>query len=287
MVSRTGHGEQLTFYDWGATPFYALQKDPRVSYCLFIPPSYEEHGDARYNLIVLIHGTERGAATYRDKFADFAEDHNCIVLAPLFPVGLAGPGDLDSYKLIRFADFRFDELLLAMVDEAAAKYRLSSDKFMLHGFSGGGHFAHRFFYLHPDRLQAVSIGAPGVVTLLDEGRDWWVGVRDIEDHFGVSILFDALAKVPVQMIVGEEDTQTWEITIPETSSWWMEGANSAGKTRIERLRSLQTSFEKQNIQVQFDTVPGIAHDGWSPLLLSKVRTFFRAALSARAGNEME
>ena len=277
-MARQGHGNKLTYYDWGATPFFVLQADPRVSYCLYVPESYEESGTQDYDLIVLMHGTERGAATYRDKFADFAADHNCIVLAPLFPVGLAGPGDLDSYKLIRFGGFEFDHLLLAMVDEVAEKYRLKSRRFMLHGFSGGGHFAHRFLYFHPDRLQAVSIGAPGVVTLLDEERDWWVGVRDIKDRFGVQIDMNALQAVPVQMVVGSQDTQTWEITIPEDSAWWKEGANAAGATRIERLRSLEASFEAQGVGALFDLIPDITHEGWAPVLLSKVRTFFQSTL---------
>ena len=43
------------------------------------------------------------------------------------------------------------------------------------GFSGGAQFAHRFLYIHPGRLRAVSLGAPGLVTMLDETRAWWVG----------------------------------------------------------------------------------------------------------------
>ena len=33
-------------------------------------------------------------------------------------------------------------------------------RFALFGYSGGGHFVHRFFMLHPQRLWALSIGAP-------------------------------------------------------------------------------------------------------------------------------
>lgn len=275
---RQGHGKRLTYYDWGATPFFALQADMRVSYCLFVPEDYAEDGADSYDLVVPMHGTERGAATYRDQFADFARANRCIVLAPLFPCNLLGPDDLDNYKLIEAGGMRFDLLLLAMIDEVAAKYRLRSSRFVLHGFSGGGHFAHRFFYLHPERLIGVSIGAPGVVTLLDQALPWWTGVADIADRFGVALDLDAMRRVAVQMVVGAADTETWEITIPEGSSWWMPGANDAGATRIERLQSLRGSFEAEGIAVSFDTVPGVAHNGWA--VLQPVQEFFADVFAA-------
>ena len=33
---------QLGFYDVGATPFFALQADQRVSYCLYVPESLKD-----------------------------------------------------------------------------------------------------------------------------------------------------------------------------------------------------------------------------------------------------
>lgn len=274
---RQGHGTKLSYYDLGATPFFALGVDPRVSYCLHVPETYNETDDRVYDLIVLMHGTERGAATYRDRFADFADASHCIVLAPLFPCNLAGPGDLDNYKLVEMAGMRFDQLLLAMVDEVAAKYKLRDNSFLLHGFSGGGHFAHRFAYLHPLRLRAVSIGAPGVVTLLDTDRDWWVGVRDLKERFGIALDLAALRALPVQMVVGRDDVQTWEITIPENSFWWRPGLNEAGATRINRLEALCRSFEAAGVSVRFDTVPGVAHDGWA--VLDPVKAFFADVLA--------
>jgi len=267
----------LTYYDRGATPFFALGVDKRVSYCLFVPPTYDERAGKSYDLIVMMHGTERGAATYRDKMADYGNANDAIILAPLFPCNLLGPGDLDNYKLLIAGDMRFDRLLLAMVDEVASKYRLRDDTFLLHGFSGGGHFAHRFAYLHPERLKGVSIGAPGVVTLLDEERNWWVGLSNFEGIFGKRFDLEALRKVPVHMVVGDQDRETWEITIPESSTWWMEGANSAGATRIERLNSLAESFRSHGIPVQFDLVPGVAHDGWA--VLEPVKQFFTPCLA--------
>lgn len=67
-------------------------------------------------LLVLIHGTERGHARYRDAFAEFAEEHHCLVLAPLFPGGIIARGDLHNYK---FIDYHGVEARLDLVPGAA------------------------------------------------------------------------------------------------------------------------------------------------------------------------
>jgi len=278
MKSTPGHGRLLTYYDWGATPFYALQADQRFAYCMYVPQSYDEDAQRVYPLVVLVHGTERAPHTYRERFEAFCEEHHCIVLAPLFPVGLGAPGDLDGYKFIDFAGVRYDRVLLQMVDEIAAKWRVTRN-FMLHGFSGGGHFTHRFAYLHPQRLLAASIGAPGVVTLLDPETPLWRGVGDLGDRFGQALDIAALRTVRFQMVIGEQDTETWEIGVPPESPFHIEGVNDRVTTRIGRLAALKASFERQGIAVRFDIVPGVAHSGWG--VLPAVKDFFASAMPAR------
>lgn len=266
----------LGYYDIGETPFFACRAEQRVSYCLYVPKDYKEADTTRYPLVVLMHGTGRTASGYRDAFAQFAEDNDCIILAPLFPAGLIEPGELSNYKKLKFHDLRFDLILLSMVDEIAEKYRLAGDRFALFGFSGGGHFAHRFFYAHPEKLFAVSIGAPGVVTLLDFTRDWWVGVRDFEKHFDKRIDVEAMRRVAVQMVVGGEDKDTWEITLRPGNPGWMAGANIAGVTRIDRMLSLQRTFAEQGIPARLDIVADVAHDGQR--VLPVVKEFFAQAI---------
>jgi poly(3-hydroxybutyrate) depolymerase len=263
------------FYDRGNTPFAACQTDPRFSYCLYVPLDYDEHGTQTYPLVALIHGTDRTAAEYRNLFAEFCERNACIVIAPLFPIGVTSPGEIDDYKFIDFGGVRFDHVFLSMVDEVTAKYRVT-DRMLMHGFSGGAHFAHRFFYLHPSRLAAVSIGAPGLVTLLDDSLPWWAGTRDFGDRFGVNLDYDAMRDVAVHLVVGAKDTETWEITVPVDSPLWVEGADQAGVTRIERLTSLRESLALAGIETRFDTVPGVRHNGYQ--LLDAVRDFFAEAL---------
>jgi predicted peptidase len=267
----------LSVYERGETTLFASRSDQRFSYCMYVPKAYEED-DSAYPLVIPVHGSGRGAQSFRSKFIDFAEANQCIILAPLFPCGIIEPREMDNYKFIKFHDIRYDLVLLDMVDEIAERYRVSPDRFLIHGFSGGAQFVHRFLYLHPKRLAAASIAAPGRVTLLDETLPWWMGTRDFSREFGAQPDVDALRQVAVQMIVGAEDTETWEITMTEASPKWMPGANDSGATRIDRLMSLRDSFVRHGISVQFDLVPGVGHEGVAPALLGRVKDFLAGVI---------
>ena len=203
------------------------------------------------------------------------------ILTPVFPIGVRGDGARSGYKYMQEGDIRYDQVLLAMVAEVAEKYGQDWSDFAMFGFSGGGHFTHRFAILHPGRLWAASIGASGSVTLLDPARDWWVGIRDLEARFGIAFDAAALARVPVQMLVGDADLETWEITHKPGGTYWMEGANDAGATRPERLRALARSFEAAGVRVRFDLVPGVSHERMKVLPL--VEDFLAGVLAGRRG----
>jgi len=264
-------------YDFGSTPVFAAKKDPRFSYCLYVP-RFTTGGEPP-ELVVVMHGTGRSFSEYRDAFSEFGRWNNCIILAPLFPIGVLGDGNRDGFKYMREADIRYDQVLLAMVAEVGARYGLSFDRFALFGYSGGGHFTHRFLLLHPERLWAASIGAPGSVTLLDPTRDWWVGTRNVEALFGRAVDAAAMAEVAVQMVVGAADLETWEITHREGGRHWMPDANHAGRTRPERLARLRDSFEAAGVTVRFDLVPNMAHDGMRAV--PRVTDFFAHVVKRR------
>lgn len=165
-----------------------------------------------------------------------------------------------------------------MVAEVAERYRLRSERFLLHGFSGGGHFAHRFLFIHPERLLGVSIGAPGIVTLLDPDHDFWVGVRNFEELFGKPLDIEAMRQVAVHMVIGGEDKETWEIRLTPQDSWWMAGAERlAEANRLERLAALRENLESHGIDVMQDIVPGVGHDGRA--MVAAVQGWFSTVLA--------
>ena len=248
-----------SIFDYGETTLYACQYDQRFSYFAYIPRDFQKGTKQEYPIIVAIHGTERGAQAYRDALIPLAERMNAIVVAPLFPCGIIEPTDMDNYKFIKFHDIRFDNVLLEIIDEVAKKYELVNNKFYMHGFSGGGQFVHRFFYLHPQSLLGLSIGSPGRITYLNSDTPWYEGVADFKTQFGKDIDFSALKNVPVQMVVGAEDIEDL-------------GETPYGKNRVERLQALQQSYREAGISVQFDIVPEAEHEGMK--LLPAIETFF-------------
>ncbi|MFJ8148706.1 poly(aspartic acid) hydrolase [Streptomyces sp. NPDC096048] len=255
----------------GPTSFFALSSDPRFSYCLYVPSGHTPDGPPS-QLVVTVHGTRRRCESLRNAFADFAEAHDCVILAPLFPAGITGPNDVDSYKLLSSDGFRADEALLDMVAAAADRWHLRSDRFHLHGFSGGGQFAHRFAYLHPDRLASLSVGAPGRITLLDPEATWWHGTADMKEQFGIEADPAALRDLPVQLVIGEKDTGTAELS-PEHRH----APGPAGLGRTEQINSLRANWRVHGINARLDIVPDTAHDHFA--VLSAVQEFLATQLA--------
>ncbi|KAI5864916.1 alpha/beta-hydrolase [Durotheca rogersii] len=265
----------------GHIPYRALASDPRVSYALHVPPQHYRGGSgdvpapAKLPLLVSVHGTGRHVYDIYD-LVPFADSTPCAVLTPLFPTGLDHPDDIDSYKLLRSKTLRSDLALLSMLDEVAVRWPgIDTSKIFLVGFSGGGQFAHRFLYLYPERLAAVSVGAPGCTTALDDQRDWPSGVKDVEALFGKIIHKDLIKGVPIQLVVGDLDVKVhggdefwaWVKQI-KASRKKEDGTTKAGSSelpfmdrgRLETLTNLRESWNRDGIATQFDIVEGVAHD---------------------------
>jgi pimeloyl-ACP methyl ester carboxylesterase len=246
-------------YRLGATTTIALQCDKRFSYCLYVPGACAAGGERGFPVLALVHGSDRRPQQLRDEFAAFCEEHGCIAVAPLFPAGIEAPEEFDGYKYLGGGDLRYDHVLLAMLDEVRAVYGADTGRFLLFGFSGGAHFAHRFALLHPARLLAVSVAAPGAVTLLDSRRDWPAGIRGMDHLFGTQPDLSQIARVPVQLVVGSMDTDTSAIAVSRDHPAWIEGVNDQGVSRVRRLEALRDSLASAGVWTQYEVVTGGRH----------------------------
>lgn len=265
-------------YDYGQTAIFASSADPRLHLLLYVPPAAAQ--GRKVDLLVAVHGTGRTSAVdFRDGFSEFGLYNDCAILCPIFPVNLFGDENRSGYKYMEEGDIRYDQIVLSMVDEMATRYGQNWSKFAMFGFSGGGQFVHRFAILHPEKLWAASVGAPGSVTLLDTERDWWVGIRDLDSRFGIAFKPEELAKVPVHMVVGEADLEKWEITHKPGGKYYMEGANDAGDTRPVRIAALAESFRQAGVNVTLDCVAGVSHDRMK--VLGHVKAFLAKVLKDR------
>ncbi len=271
---------RITPYALGKSGLIALQADQRFSYALYVPEGYDlatEHRQS-FDLIIAVHGSNRIVTEYRDAFSDLAAKRNCFVLAPLFPIGIIDPYDADNYKYISYRGIRYDQLLLSMISEVEQLYGVEFARKVMHGFSGGGQFTHRFYFLHPEILTAVSVGGPGKVTLIDDKHPWWVGTSDVENLFSRRINIDAMKKVQTLLIVGENDTEEDEIRVDLGTRNWMDGANSAGRNRVDRLMTLHTNLIGHGIDAKLKLVENAGHEDFK--MIPDVSRFFEDILTA-------
>ena len=236
----------------GHTPWFAYQGDPRFSYGLYIPRGGAELQHAE--LLVVVHGTDRSAQSDRDTWASFAEERNLVIMAPLFPVGIDGPDDLDGYKNIECAGVRYDLVLFGMLDEIRLRWGVDSRRFHLAGHSGGGQFALRMLLLHPRRLRGVVISAPGRVTLVDTGSGWPRGTADVAGRFGLSIDAAAIARTPILLSIGSEDLGTADLAAQRDPS-----QDGFGRTRRERLDTLANALRALGADPAIYIAPGGTH----------------------------
>ncbi|KAK6954884.1 hypothetical protein Daesc_002512 [Daldinia eschscholtzii] len=260
--------EDVYFVDH--VPLMALQADPRISYALYIPKAHynpdpsKSETPKKLPLLVYIHGTGRNTVAIYDELVPFADSAPCAILSPLFPAGMDGPNDLDSYKELKSDSLRSDQALLQVFDQVAYRWPgLEMEKVYMMGFSGGGQFAHRFMYLYPEKLAAISIGAPGRPTFIDDTQDWPIGTKDVKTVFDKTVQPNVIGKLPIQLVVGGNDT---EIHGDEAFWEWKKNVLGSGglppmnETRLESIKELRASWEKLGIKTQFDVVDGVAHN---------------------------
>ncbi|GAA5042632.1 poly(3-hydroxybutyrate) depolymerase [Thermocatellispora tengchongensis] len=254
----------------GRTMFFAAPSEQRCSYCLYVPAQWAP--ETKLPVLVAVHGTGRRPEQLREALVPFADEHGVIVVAPLFPAGIGDPDDVHAYKFLDGHGVRYDLVLLDIVEQVGHRWNARVDRIMLYGHSGGGQFAHRFLYLHPGRLAAVAISAPGRVTLLDDTLPWFTGVADTRSRFGIEVDPRAIARVPVLLTIGAEDDGIADLTVVSD-----DGGRQPGTTRRERLDRLADSFTAHGVPWTQAVIPGGGHD--TAATLPAVTRFLADALS--------
>ena len=239
--------------------------DARFCYWAYVPETYAEETDPHYQLLVLIHGT--GCATEYNVSAarKWADANHVAILAPLFPGGMAGKDDLNSYKLVSAGGIRYDEILLSEIEDMKNRYPgVETEPFFLFGHSAGGQFVERFTMAHPDKVKAVAIGAPGNPTYIDFAEDYFWGVRDFKKYFEREFDLAVFREVPMLFVIGEKDTK-------------FIGNSPYGSNRMERIHCLQKNFLENGVKsVELEVIPDIAHiDGAKKRIMAATRFFTR------------
>lgn len=241
--------------------------DPRFPYWVHVPDSYYEEEDPHYSLMVIIHGTGCAVENYLHCARQWADEHHVALLAPLFPSGAVVRDDFNAYKLLRSDGIQYDRILLAMIEDMTKRYDgIDAEKFFLFGHSGGGQFVNRFLFLHPQRLKACMIGAPGRPTFLNFEEDFFWGVQNFREVFDKELDLEAVREVPVLIAVGELDDK-------------FIGESPYGTNRVARMMSLQRNLLQNGVKtVQLVIIPGIEHADGDQERIDAATAFFEGYL---------
>lgn len=255
----------MTVYrDWPMA-FRFCEAHPRFCWCSHLPVGRIAQATDEETLLVLVHGSERDAMGLRDAFRGFSDRTGCARLAPLFPVSPIGDGNGDGYKRLAERDLRYDLILLQMIEEFAGAQGRRFGRLLMFGFSGGAQFVHRFLYTHPQRLAAISVAAPGSVTLPDPDLPLWQGLGGWTQRFGRQADATELRRVAIQLLVRSEDSQK----LP-----------ASGRSRQELLAELDNGLRARDVVAERQVVPGAAHEGMA--MVPAASAFFERILADAA-----
>jgi pimeloyl-ACP methyl ester carboxylesterase len=213
------------------------------SYVRYVPK-----GDVR-GVVVLVHGSIgedesaiQAAKTFLTRWTTFADQERFVLLAPAFDQenfgGHAGPGG--GYRGLFGRQIGADAFVNAIVDETCEALPGLPEKFALYGHSAGGQFVSRYLVIHPKRIAAAVISAPGTFAFPDSDIPWTNGMKplqrrmrwnDDEPWDEVKIAPDPegwvkAAQIPVAVVVGSRDTGEIK-PVP----------GNPGRSRVERARA--------------------------------------------------
>jgi hypothetical protein len=251
--------------------------DQRFSYSVLAPRA------PATGLLVAIHDSERDCDVMLEGFADMVETYGLALVVPLFPADVLGDGNADGYKVLHEGTLRYDALLNGMVTEVRKAMNISSRRLFIHGYSGGAQFVQRFVTLHPDEVTAAAIAAPGEVTLPDDEVPWWAGVADTMSIFGRKPDWRGLARVQLDLTVGELDTSTELLKRHPPSRYWDDDRHRLTANRQDRLKVLHDAWLEKGIAASFGLLAGAKHsDGQLPAIQRAIQHFCRVLVKSSA-----
>ena len=148
---------------------YAAWNKPDVELLYKLPK--EINKDTK--VLFIIHGASRDVNKYLEAWIDDAENKNIILVAPHFTkdsfkyystLGLAS----SSGKMMDDSKTNLSNSIALFFNIFKSKYSLSTDKYLIFGFSGGSQFVHRYMMYGKDtRIEKAVLGSAGWYTFLN------------------------------------------------------------------------------------------------------------------------
>lgn len=286
-----------------------VDADPRhgfhAGYYLYVPSSL--HRDANGQAVLLVQPNNSGrtsddpAVHRRDAWMTglerkrIADALGVALLVPAFPRTsrewkvYTHALDRDVLTTRDPVLARLDLQLVAMIDDARGRLRRDGipvdARVLLQGFSASAMFANRFTALHPERVRAVTVGAPGgwpIAPVAKAGVDplpYPAGIADLAALTGKPFDAAAFARVPQYLYMGDADDND---SLDFEDGWDKPAAAEVdrlfGDTPLARWKHAEALYAQAGANARFELVPGIGHD--RKALQDRSTAFFRNVLDA-------
>ena len=256
-------------------------------YYLYVPASLQRDADGMATLLVQPNNSGRVSddlATHRrDAWLTgferkrVAEELGVALLVPAFPRPARDwrvythALDRDVLTTRKPELARLDLQLIAMIDDARARLRAEGTRVdarvLLQGYSASGMFANRFTVLHPDRVRAATIGAPGgwpiapVAKVGIAALPYPSGIADLETLTGKPFDAVAFARVPQLLYMGDADDND---SLDFGDGWDAPMASEVdrlfGVSPLARWKHAEALYARAGANARFELVPGVGHD---------------------------
>jgi len=269
------------------------------AYYLYVPSSIADRANGKTYLLVEPNNTgfssddqsihDESARQLIEWRLSIAENLKVPLLVPTFPrprkYWQIYTHALDRDTILTEIDElkRIDLQLIAMIDNAIETLSLEGinveDKVLMMGFSASGMFVDRFTFLHPERVRAAAIGAPGgwPIAPLEEWDGvklrYPIGVEDMKELVGKEFNIEAVKSIPLYFYMGDKDTND---SVPYRDGYDEEDEQLIfqyfGDTPIKRWPIMENMYESVGCDSQFVLYPGVGHN--PDEMSDDVKTFF-------------
>ena len=280
-------------------------------YYLYVPKALREAGGAKKKRTMLVIPNNSGKLS--DDFAVHEEDvkrkmkqnapvadrMGVALLMPVFPRPQTDwrvythALDRDSMLTAKKEYARFDLQLLAMIDDARARFARGKvnfdDRVLMLGFSASGMFANRFTFLHPKRVKAAAVGSPGgwaiapAASFKEKTLRYPIGAGDFKTVSGKKLDLKRLREVPLFMFLGGEDDND---SVVFRDSYEKEDEELIfalfGKTPVERWGMSKTLYGESRLNAEFRLYPNVKHTVTKEMM-EDILAFFRKHTEDEAG----
>lgn len=232
--------------------------------------------DKASNILVVAHGmlssnetAEDAARRYLNRWMQYADKHNVIVIVPVFDTRRFGNlgGGYGGYRNLFGRHLAADKFVNDLVDQYSNRTSTGSSQFYLYGHSAGGQFVNRYTVTHPERVIRAVVSAAGRYSYPTTSVQWpygagslqkrirWKDGTETQISIAKSLLNYANAANRIDIVIGGEDLKR-------------QPARPAhiGETRVDFARSWAAAMNRNaerfgvggNVEVH--VIPGIGHD---------------------------